>query len=136
MSVTPQQQEQPLGQRVARALWEGVRLICPACHTGRIYASFAKRNDRCPHCNVVFERGAEGDFLVTTVAAYSITAVFIAIWVFILNYLFHDIPLVTQLWTIGIASVAFLVLFYRNIKGLAIGAIYLVFGLHTDLNVR
>lgn len=122
--------------RIRQALWDGIRLICPACRRGRIYESFFHKNHRCPECRVIFERGSEGDFLVTTVTAYSIAAVFISILVFILNFVFHGIPLITQFVIAGGVGLLFTVLFYRNIKGLAIGGLHLVFGLYEDLRER
>lgn len=122
--------------RVRQALWDGIRLICPACRRGRIYESFFRKNHRCPECRVIFERGSEGDFLVTTVTAYSIVAVFTCIIAFILNFAFHGIPLKTQLIITGGIGLVFTILFYRNMKGLAIGGLHVVFGLYEDLRER
>lgn len=134
--ATQQSKSTRARRNVRQALWDGLRLVCPACREGRIYESFFRKNHRCPHCRVIFERGSEGDFLVTTVAAYSIAAVLISLIVFILNFVFHDIPLVTQLYIIGAVGLVFTILFYRNVKGLAIGGLHLVFGLYEDLRSR
>lgn len=135
MAAHPAKSTKPRG-RVRQALWDGVRLICPACRRGRIYESFFRKNYRCPECRVIFERGTEGDFLVTTVTAYSIVAVFTCIIAFILNFLFDGISLATQLIITGCIGLLFSILFYRNMKGLAIGGLHLVFGLYEDLRER
>lgn len=110
-----------------RGLVDGFRLLCPVCRKGRLYEGFRKRLDHCPECGVRFERPEEGDFLVSVVLAYSLTAVLVCALVFILNFSFEAVPLWTQLVVTGIFSTTFLLIFYRNLRGVAIAAIFLAF---------
>lgn len=114
--------------RVARTLWAGARLVCPNCQSGRIYNGL-KKNAACPSCDAVFERPDEGDFLVTVVASYSITAVMIAAFVFILNYAVPGLDIYVQIWLGLFIGLGFSLLTYRNLKGLAVALLYLTFGL-------
>lgn len=111
-----------------RALWHGLRLVCPSCEAGRIYNGF-KRLPTCDSCGVRYERVEEGEFLVTVVLVYSITAVMISGLVFVFNYLFPSLELSTQLALCLLIGLAFSLATYRNFKGLAIGLLHLTFGL-------
>lgn len=118
-----------------RALWHGMRLICPQCETGRMYDGM-KRRAACDSCGVVFERSEEGDFLVTVVTVYSTTAVLIAALVFFINYTFPGMNLA---WQIGIClafGLGFSLSLYRNFKGLSIGLLYLTFGLKKPVHAQ
>ena len=39
---------------LTRTLLNGVRLNCPSCGAGGIFASYLKRRDACPHCGESF----------------------------------------------------------------------------------
>lgn len=54
-------------------LGRAIRLKCPRCGTGRLFAGFVRMNDRCPDCNFKFER-APGYFLGSTYINYAFTA--------------------------------------------------------------
>ena len=45
-----------------RPCWAGLRLRCPACGVGKIYAGLIRMNPQCSLCGAIFERD-EGDFL-------------------------------------------------------------------------
>lgn len=42
--------------RIVRSLWEGLALICPLCHRGRMFRSRFSMHRACPTCGAVFER--------------------------------------------------------------------------------
>lgn len=42
------------------ALLRGLMLACPKCGVGRLFKSYLKREDACPHCHESFE-GVEAD---------------------------------------------------------------------------
>ena len=39
---------------LTKTLLNGVRLNCPSCGAGEIFASYLKRRDACPHCGESF----------------------------------------------------------------------------------
>lgn len=82
-----------------------------------MYKSAGQMHLECPECKTPFERFGEGDYLGAITVAYAITSVFVVAMVFLLNML-TELALETQLWLSGAAGVAFLVLFYRNLRGL------------------
>lgn len=115
-------------KNILRSLWSGTRLVCPNCQGGRIYNGW-RRNPTCPACGVRFERSEEGDFLITVVTVYSTTAVLISALIFIINLTAPDMALSTQITLCLVVALSFSLLTYRNFKGLAVGLLYLTFGL-------
>lgn len=114
--------------RVVPTLWSGLRLMCPNCHQGKLYTGL-KRNRVCSSCDVLFERLEEGDFLVTVVVSYSVTAVLIAAFVFLLNFLAPSLDIYLQLVLSLALGLGFALATYRNVKGVAIALLHLTFGL-------
>lgn len=114
--------------RVAQTLWTGLRLRCPCCGEGRLYTGL-RRHSRCESCGALFERSEEGDFLVTVVVSYSVTAVLIAAFVFIVNWLAHELDLYIQVALSLALGLGFALATYRNIKGLSVALLHLTFGL-------
>lgn len=97
-------------------LWDAIRLRCPSCSKGRIFASGAKVNPHCSVCGAPFERPGEGDFVGAVLVAYTITAlVFFA--VFLLLGKFTAMSLETRLWLSLPLVGSFVALFYRQMKG-------------------
>lgn len=109
-----------------RALWDGLRLRCPRCGQGRIYRTRWEMHPHCPHCSLGFERG-EGDFLGAITIAYAVTSVLIAIGVFLLAAL-TELSAGVQVAIWSVFGALFLLLFYRNMKGIWIGILYLMTG--------
>lgn len=99
-----------------RSLWRGLLLRCPHCNEGRLYKSPGQMHLECPVCKMPFERFGEGDYLGAITVAYAITSVFVVAFVFVLNLL-TELSLEAQLWISAAAGIAFLVLFYRNLRG-------------------
>ncbi len=62
---------------LARQLaWALVRLRCPRCREGRIFAGPLKMNDPCPVCGLIFQR-EEGYFLGAMYVSYLLGAAFL-----------------------------------------------------------
>lgn len=99
------------------SLWLGLRLRCPHCAEGEMYKSSRQIHAECPKCKTPFERFGEGDYLGAITVAYAVTSVFIIALVFLLNAA-TGLALEAQLWIAALAGVAFLVIFYRNLRGL------------------
>src|SRR5690606_6776909 len=98
------------------AMWDGFCLRCPSCRQGAIYETFSRTHTACPVCGAPFERDNEGDFLGAMVTAYSLAVVFAAVLTVVL-YVFTSLPVGTQITIVGVASLTFLLVFYRNLKG-------------------
>lgn len=114
--------------RIVHTLWTGLRLRCPDCGEGRLYTGL-RRHTRCVACGVLFERSEEGDFLVTVVVSYSIAAVFVAAFVFLLNWLVPGLDIYLQVALSVALGLGFVVATYRNVKGLSVALLHLTFGL-------
>jgi uncharacterized protein (DUF983 family) len=110
-----------------KAAWIGLQLRCPACGRGRIYRSLTAMHPHCPACGVVFER-EEGDFLGAMVVAYSITAVLVAVGVFVVE-LFADLDPMGHILLWSTVSTGFLLCTYRNMKGIWLGILHVMVGL-------
>lgn len=119
--------ESTLRQLLVDAWW-GMRLICPSCRRGRIYRSLTEMNPECPHCGVTFER-EEGDFLGAMLIAYSITAVVVAAGIYAVSLL-TDLSTTAHLVLWIVFGTLFLLFTYRNMKGIWIGILYAMNGLH------
>jgi uncharacterized protein (DUF983 family) len=114
-------------QEMLRCAWVGMQLKCPVCGTGRIYRSFWQMNESCPSCGVVFER-EEGDFLGAMVVAYSVTAVLVGAGVIAVEMVTHLDPMLhVLLWSV--VGTVFLILTYRNMKGIWLGILHVMVGL-------
>lgn len=108
--------------------WAGLRLRCPSCGQGRIFAGLTKMNPRCSVCGVIFER-EEGDFLGAMVIAYSVTAVVVAAGVYAVE-VWTDLDAYTHLFLWSLVAALFLLFGYRHMKGLWVGILCLMVGLH------
>jgi uncharacterized protein (DUF983 family) len=117
-----------------RLAWIGMRLRCPACGQGRIFRNLTVMHESCPHCGAVFER-EEGDFVGAIVVAYSITAVLVAIGIYVVEVFGHlDAMVHVILWSAF--TVVFVVLTYRNMKGIWLGILHAMVGLRPRESAR
>jgi len=98
------------------AMWDGFCLRCPSCRQGAIYETYTRIHTACPVCGAPFERDNEGDFFGAMVTAYSL-AVIVAAILTVLLYVFTSLPVGTQILIVGVTSLSFLLIFYRNLKG-------------------
>lgn len=110
-----------------RAMWDGMRLVCPACRRGRMYRNLQDLNERCPECGVVFER-QDGEFLGAMVVAYTVLAL-VVIGGYFLVQAVADLSATAHIVIWSAVSLLLLVFFYRNMKGIWIGLLHAVLGL-------
>jgi len=109
--------------RTLRALYDGLTLRCPRCHTGKMFAHSFTMRRTCPICGLEFEK-ATGEItggmgINTVVTLLVITA---GALVFGLN---PAIPLVPLLGGLALFAILFPILFYRSSRGMWAGVLYL-----------
>jgi uncharacterized protein (DUF983 family) len=97
-------------------LSSGIRLRCPRCATGRLYAKPFKMFDHCPHCNLKFER-EQGYFVGAMYINYAAT-VAIAIPGFFLLDLSIGLTINQQLAIWVPFAVIFPLLFFHHARSL------------------
>ena len=83
---------------------------CPRCGEGRIYESGMKMNERCPVCNLLFER-ERGYFLGAMYVSYAMATAFLVAALVIGYNLFPDIDLG---WMVLICAALFVPLMIRR----------------------
>ena len=104
-------------------LWIGMRLICPVCRRGKMFASLLEMNPRCPHCDVIFERDA-GEVTGAIAIALTVLLLFIGVAGGALSLL-TDIHTAILIAGLGLITIIIGVLFYRHAHGLWVGFLYL-----------
>jgi uncharacterized protein (DUF983 family) len=114
-------------QKWLKAMGEGLRLRCPKCHTGRMHRTFMEPHERCPTCGVKFQPN-EGDFIGGVVVAWSVLAVLLCVGIMLVGWL-TNLSVEGHVYLWSAVSTLFLVLGYRNMKGLWVGILYAI----TDL---
>src|ERR1041385_8460848 len=76
----------------AQKWWAMLRQRCPYCCRGSIYARGMQMNDRCPVCNLRFER-EPGYFMGSLYISYAIAVAVLVLWLWIGSMLFPDVDL-------------------------------------------
>ena len=116
---------------ILRALFDGLRLRCPRCHKGRMFASAAKMHQECPVCDMPFERsGGEvsGGMVINLVVTETVVLFGgggLA--------LFTSYPLPPILAAFTAFAILFPIAFYRPSRGLWASVLFLTGGnLETD----
>jgi uncharacterized protein (DUF983 family) len=110
--------------RAKRILALGIRLRCPACGKGRLFARFYKMNDKCPHCGLVFVR-EQGYFIGAIYVNVIVTESLIGL-TFLLGALVFDVP-DTVLYSVLFALALTLpVAFYRHARSLWLSIDYIM----------
>lgn len=102
---------------LVRGMADGIRLRCPSCGKGRLFASGITPHRTCPQCGVTFERSEEGDFLGAMVTVYAVTAFLLLLMILAFN-LATNLNLSQQLVVAGLFAIVFPLGFYRNLKGI------------------
>jgi uncharacterized protein (DUF983 family) len=109
-----------------RALARGVRKRCPRCGERPIFRSWLQLQDRCPRCDLRFEK-EEGGFLGAMTLTYTLAmVVWLAVLVVVLIETVPKVPVAPLI----VASIAIMVavpsLTYPNMKGAWAAIEYLV----------
>jgi uncharacterized protein (DUF983 family) len=109
-----------------RALARGLRKRCPRCGEPAIFRSWLQLLDRCPRCDLRFEK-EEGGFLGAMTLTYALAmAIWVAMLVAVLIATVPELPVAPLI----VASVAIMVavplLTYPNMKGVWAAIEYLV----------
>ena len=108
--------------RLLRALFDGLLLRCPRCHTGRMFARGFTMNQACPNCGLPFEQasgevtGGMGVNTVATLAVITLVALVLG-----LN---PAVPLAPLLIGLALFAILFPIAFYRSSRGLWAGFLY------------
>ena len=102
--------------RILPMLGRGLRLKCPRCGVGPLYAGVFRMNATCPHCGLVFER-EQGYFIGAIYINYAAT-VAIAVPGFFLLDAFTGINIDQQLTLWVPFAVIFPLLFFHHARSL------------------
>jgi len=109
--------------RLLRALFDGLLLRCPRCHTGRMFARGFTMNRVCPNCGLPFEQatgeitGGMGVNTVVTLAVITLGSL-----VFGLN---PSVPLGPLLIGLALFAILFPIAFYRSSRGICAAFLYI-----------
>ena len=109
--------------RFLRALFDGLMLRCPRCHTGRMFAHGFTMHKICPVCGLRFEKASgeiTGGMAVNTVATLAVIT--LCALVFGLN---PTVPLAPLLIGLAVFAIVFPIAFYRSSRGLWASFLYL-----------
>jgi uncharacterized protein (DUF983 family) len=90
----------------AQKWWALLGQRCPRCCRGRIYAHGMKMNERCPTCNLLFER-EPGYFLGALYVSYGMASFILIALLLIGHWLFPDIDLGWMVLICGVVFVPF-----------------------------
>jgi uncharacterized protein (DUF983 family) len=119
-----------MARRGLRTLGRGLRLRCPACGHGHLFARGMRLNATCPYCWVRFER-AHGESMGAVYITSALTALAIYGGYFALDALLgHDLALPLAIW-IGVVIALNLFLF-RLARALWIVGVYWTGGVYPD----
>lgn len=108
---------------ILRALLDGLRLRCPRCHRGPMFASAFTMRTRCPVCGLAFER-ASGEVSGGMVINLVVTLTVIVVCSLVFG-LFTTIPVLTLIGALGLFTILFPIIFYRASRGLWASVLYL-----------
>jgi uncharacterized protein (DUF983 family) len=109
--------------RFLRALFDGLALRCPRCHTGLMFARGFTMNKVCPNCGLPFEKASgemTGGMAVNTVATLAVIT--LCSLVFGLN---RSVPLGPLLFGLALFAILFPIVFYRSSRGLWAAFLYI-----------
>ena len=109
------QQKQPASVILGRAL----RLRCPSCGHGRLFAGIFRMHERCDSCGLKYER-APGYFLGSTYINYGVTALLITVLFEVLRFRLN-ISREALLWPLLAVCLLTPVVFFRHARALWLG---------------
>ena len=110
-------------REIGRILSRGVRLRCPRCGEGPLFAGLFSMHPQCPHCALTFER-EQGYFVGAIYINYAATTL-IAIAGFLMLDYFTPISLSQQLLGWGVFAILFPLFFFRYSRSLWLSVDYL-----------
>jgi uncharacterized protein (DUF983 family) len=105
-----------------RALFDGLILRCPRCHTGRMFERGFTMHRLCPVCGLLFEQASgeiTGGMAINTVLTLFVITV--ASLVFGFN---PAIPLGPLIVGLAAFAILFPIAFYRSSRGMWAGFLY------------
>lgn len=105
-----------------RVFWNGLRLRCPHCGTGRVFASYLRMDDGCVECSHVYQRD-RGDWT----GSAEITIIFSAGAAFAVALTLKAFPAFDQVPLMAVGLVSWLLLFplvFRRVKGAWVALLY------------
>lgn len=109
--------------RVLRILWNGLRLRCPQCQRGRMFALRFTMYRECPVCGLAFERSS-GEIT----GGMGINAFVTETVVFVVGAAlgwFTALPLLPLLGGLSVFAIIFTIAFYRPSRGLWASILFL-----------
>ena len=86
--------------------WALLRMRCPRCCEGKIYAHGMKMNERCPRCGLLFER-EPGYFLGALYVSYPIATAFLLTIMYIGHWFFPEVNLGLLVLIAGVLFIPF-----------------------------
>lgn len=110
-----------------KLFWLGGRTICPRCEIGSMFESHFKIRKRCPECKIKFQP-YQGDELGVIALGYFMTLIPATIGGAI-AFFYTDWSVWQLLLFFWLLMTSVLIGFYKNIKGIWVGFVYLLTGL-------
>jgi uncharacterized protein (DUF983 family) len=106
--------ERPTGQAMLR----GALGRCPSCGEGKLFRSFLKVDDHCPHCNEALhhQRADDGPAYLTILLVSHLGAPLL-----LACYIAWRPSAMTMIWTFGLGSIILSMLLLPRIKGAFVG---------------
>lgn len=110
------------GQLLRKTVARALRLRCPRCGSGRLFAGLFTMHERCASCAMLFER-EPGYFIGAMYINYAMTAV-LSIGGFLLLDAYTGISVTAQIVLWGAFAVAFPLFFFRYARSLWLAVDY------------
>jgi uncharacterized protein (DUF983 family) len=95
------------------------RLRCPRCGQGRLFKKWIRMNDRCPVCDLRYER-EPGFFLGSIYINYGLTALLVTVGFYAL-YFGRVVSPQVALWIVTAFALLFPIWFFRYARSLWLG---------------
>ena len=101
---------------VGQAFSRGIRLTCPICSQGQLFAGFIRMRKSCPLCGFHFERGP-GYFLGSTYINYGVTTL-LTTWTYMVLRFGFEVSKSVLIPALASFCVIFPVVFFRYARSL------------------
>lgn len=113
-----------------RSIKSGFLKRCPSCHTGKLFSSYWKMRDYCPHCGVKLERES-GEYIVAMYINILLTE-FLFIGGYLLTNYVYELDMWTQIAIWAPFNLLFPIWFYPYSKSIWAGVLNVMGGLYQD----